>query len=142
MADEKEIQAAKKTVKETLASAVENPSELRIKNAANALVMANSLIKAGDSELRDIRSEATKGQTTKFQNEFDNKLTQEIKNIQKWHEKAQQAKVAPSKPTISKTAKAVASQIGNAMNAALKAPGRIGAAVVQRVTGKDKGPSR
>ena len=46
------------------------------------------------------------------------------------------------KRSIKRDTKAVASQIGNAMNAALKAPGRIGAAVVQRVTGKDKGQSR
>ena len=51
-------------------------------------------------------------------------------------------KSEPKKFNISKSLAAAAGQIGKAMNAALKAPGRIGAAVVQRVTGKDKGPSR
>lgn len=129
-----EINSAKKNVKESLAAAVENPSDFRMKAAANALVMANSLIKNDD--LTKLRSEAIKGQTTKFQDEFNKKLTQETKNIKEWHDKAQHTKGEPSKPKISQSAKAAAGKIGEMMQAALKAPGRLGAAVVQKVKGQ------
>lgn len=46
------------------------------------------------------------------------------------------------KRDIKHDTKAAASQIGNTMKAALKAPGRVGAAIANKVQGKDKGQSR
>lgn len=136
-----EINSAKKNVKESLELAAKDPSEFRIKNAANALVMADRLVK-DPQELKSIRENIENKLPKGIQEQFSKQLNQEIVNIEKWHDKAQLAQVVPSKPTISKTAKAAASQIGKAMNAALKAPGRVGAAIAQTFKGKDKGQSR
>jgi hypothetical protein len=136
MTEDQKINSAKENVKKALSLAVENPSDFRMKAAANALVMANTLVKNDD--LTKLRSEATKGQTTKFQDDFNKKLTQEAKNIREWHS----TKVAPSKPKISQRAKAAAGKIGEVMQAALKAPGRAVAAVANKVQGKKEGPSR
>lgn len=140
MTEDQKINVAKENVKKALDSAIENPSDFRIKAAANALVMANTVVKNND--LATLRSEATKGQTTKFQDEFNKKLTQEINNIREWHSKATEQKVEPSKPKISQSAKAAASKVGDIMRAALQAPGRVGTAIANKVQGKKEGQGR
>ena len=137
MTEDQKINSAKENVKKALSLAVENPSDFRMKAAANALVMANTLVKNDD--LTTLRSEATKGQTTKFQDDFNKKLTQEAKNIGEWHSKAEKAQGGPSKPKISQVAKAAASKIGEVMQAALKAPGRVGTAIANKLQGKGHG---
>ena len=130
-----EINSAKKNVKDSLEIAAKDPSEFRIKNAANALVMADRLVK-DPQELKSIRENIENKLPKNIKEQFSKQLNQEMRNIENWHDKAQQAKVAPSKPKIPQSAKAAASKIGEVMQAALKAPGRLGAAVVQKVKGQ------
>lgn len=133
MTEDQKINVAKDNVKKALNSAIEYPVKDRIKIAADALITANTLIKDNPEHKKDleaIKSQALRYETERFKVQFNEKLDKAV------------AKQTQTPKTISQSAKAAAGKIGEIMQAALKAPGRVGAAIANKIQGKKEGQSR
>ncbi|MCP5370002.1 MAG: hypothetical protein H6909_04885 [Rickettsiaceae bacterium] len=142
------INAAKKNVKEALTLAIENPTDSRIKTAANTIVIANELVK-GDPQasqaLQQIRSDAVKNESREFTQQLEGKIKQQVSNIQKWHSKAEQqtSKISGQpKPKLSIAAKAAAARLGEAARSATARSKEAITTALNKFKGKDSGRGR